>query len=182
MECTARIHTISKEIGLPLRVQSQSFQLGGSPYLWLRSLPAGEDFLHILGMCVPLAGPRFPARSSHLQLLPLDMLSYVEVSSVHGCRNSTPRLAPNMLNCSFAGYSVGCPQPPLAWEMPTGRSRTKQLLPPVAAPIRFKADSEERSTGVNMWQKNCPVCQKPLEKKHPTETVSCPCGKYVWKG
>jgi hypothetical protein len=21
-----------------------------------------------------------------------------------------------------------------------------------------------------------------LEKKHPAETVHCPCGKYVWKG
>jgi hypothetical protein len=106
-----REFTISNEIGLPLRVQSQSFQLGGSPYLWLRSLPAGENPLHILGMYFPVAGPRFPARSTHLKLLPLDMLSYVEVSSVHGCRNSAPRLASNMLTCSFGGYSVGCLNP-----------------------------------------------------------------------
>ena len=33
-----------------------------------------------------------------------------------------------------------------------------------------------------MWQRNCPVCQKLLEKKHPAETVPCPCGKYIWKG
>jgi hypothetical protein len=39
-----------------------------------------------------------------------------------------------------------------------------------------------RNSGVNVWQKNCPVCQKPLEKKHPAETIPCPCGKYVWKG
>jgi hypothetical protein len=23
---------------------------------------------------------------------------------------------------------------------------------------------------------------EPLAKKHPTETVPCSCGKYVWKG
>jgi hypothetical protein len=33
-----------------------------------------------------------------------------------------------------------------------------------------------------MWQKNCPVCKNPMAKKLPTETVPCPCGKYVWKG
>ena len=33
-----------------------------------------------------------------------------------------------------------------------------------------------------MWQKNCPVCRKPMEKKNPTDTVPCPCGRYVWKG
>ena len=33
-----------------------------------------------------------------------------------------------------------------------------------------------------MWQKNCPVCRKPLEKKHPAETVHCPCGKYEGNG
>ena len=39
-----------------------------------------------------------------------------------------------------------------------------------------------RKQGLNMWQRSCPVCQKLLEKKHPAETVQCPCGKYVWKG
>jgi len=33
-----------------------------------------------------------------------------------------------------------------------------------------------------MWRKNWPVCKQPMEKKNPTDTVSCPCGKYVWKG
>jgi hypothetical protein len=28
-----------------------------------------------------------------------------------------------------------------------------------------------RKTGLNMWQRNCPACQKLLEKKDPTETV-----------
>jgi hypothetical protein len=37
-------------------------------------------------------------------------------------------------------------------------------------------------TGMNMWRKNCPVCQQQLEKKHPAETVTCTCGRYVWKG
>ena len=36
--------------------------------------------------------------------------------------------------------------------------------------------------GIIMWQKNCPVCRQLLEKKQPTETVPCPCGKYLWKG
>lgn len=38
------------------------------------------------------------------------------------------------------------------------------------------------SQGATMWKINCPVCRKPLEKKNPTDTVPCPCGKYVWKG
>jgi len=33
-----------------------------------------------------------------------------------------------------------------------------------------------------MWQKNRPVCRKPLEKLRPTDTVDYPSGKYVWKG
>jgi hypothetical protein len=33
-----------------------------------------------------------------------------------------------------------------------------------------------------MWGKNCPVCKQPIAKKQPTETVPCPCVKYVWKG
>ena len=37
-------------------------------------------------------------------------------------------------------------------------------------------------TGMNMWRRNCPICRQQLEKKHPTETVPCCCGKYVWKG
>jgi hypothetical protein len=37
-------------------------------------------------------------------------------------------------------------------------------------------------TGKNMWRRNCPVCRQPLEKKLPTETVPCSCGKFVWKG
>ena len=32
-----------------------------------------------------------------------------------------------------------------------------------------------------MWQKNCPVCRKRLEKKSPTDTIDCPSSKYVWK-
>jgi len=36
--------------------------------------------------------------------------------------------------------------------------------------------------GICMWRRNCPICRQPLEKKHPAETVSCPCGKFVWKG
>jgi hypothetical protein len=43
------------------------------------------------------------------------------------------------------------------------------------------AQSEEK-IGINMWQKKCPVCQQPMAKKLPTETVACTCGKYVWKG
>jgi hypothetical protein len=31
-----------------------------------------------------------------------------------------------------------------------------------------------------MWRRNCPVCRQPLEKKLPTETIPCSCGKYVW--
>jgi hypothetical protein len=41
---------------------------------------------------------------------------------------------------------------------------------------------DQKSQSMNMWQRNCPVCKKPLEKKHPAETVPCSCGKYVWKG
>ena len=44
-----------------------------------------------------------------------------------------------------------------------------------------QAQSEEK-TGINMWQKKCPVCRQLMEKKLPTETVPCTCGKYVWKG
>jgi hypothetical protein len=33
-----------------------------------------------------------------------------------------------------------------------------------------------------MWRKNCPICRLPMEKARPTETVPCPCGKYIWKG
>ena len=33
-----------------------------------------------------------------------------------------------------------------------------------------------------MWRKNCPECKHPMEKKNPTDTVPCTCGKYVWKG
>jgi len=40
----------------------------------------------------------------------------------------------------------------------------------------------EEKMGIEMWQKKCPVCRQPMEKKHPTETIACPCGKYVWKG
>ena len=29
---------------------------------------------------------------------------------------------------------------------------------------------------------NCPVCRQPMQKKNPTETIPCSCGKYVWKG
>jgi len=47
--------------------------------------------------------------------------------------------------------------------------------------ICYKAQSEEK-TGIDMWQKKCPVCRQLMEKKLPTETVSCTCGKYVWKG
>jgi len=43
---------------------------------------------------------------------------------------------------------------------------------------RLSAQSE----GNLMWQKNCPVCRHPLEKRLPTDTVACSCGKYVWKG
>jgi hypothetical protein len=46
----------------------------------------------------------------------------------------------------------------------------------------LKAAFVSRKPGLNMWQRSCPVCQKLLEKKHPAETVQCPCGKYVWKG
>lgn len=38
------------------------------------------------------------------------------------------------------------------------------------------------NSGMNMWRRNCPVCRKQLEKKLPTETVPCTCGKFVWKG
>ena len=49
----------------------------------------------------------------------------------------------------------------------------------------FRVDiviSLEEKMVINMWQKKCPVCRQQMEKKLPTETVSCPCGKYVWKG
>jgi hypothetical protein len=39
-----------------------------------------------------------------------------------------------------------------------------------------------KKPGLNMWQRTCPVCQKLMEKKHPAETVPCPCGKFIWKG
>jgi hypothetical protein len=42
--------------------------------------------------------------------------------------------------------------------------------------------SLEEKMAIDMWQKKCPVCRQQMEKKLPTETVSCPCGKYVWKG
>ncbi len=35
---------------------------------------------------------------------------------------------------------------------------------------------------VARWPVNCPVCWQLMEKKFPTETVPCTCGKYVWKG
>lgn len=54
-------------------------------------------------------------------------------------------------------------------------------LPPVTN-LPFVLLLMSKMPGSHMWQRNCPVCQKPLEKKHPTETVCCPCGKYVWKG
>lgn len=85
VERRARIHNKQRN-RTPTASPIAKFSIGWKPHLWLRSLPAGENSLHILGRCLPVAGPRFPARSSHLQLLPLDMLSYVEVSSVHGCR------------------------------------------------------------------------------------------------
>jgi hypothetical protein len=44
-----------------------------------------------------------------------------------------------------------------------------------------QAQSEELM-GMYMWQKECPVCRQQLEKKLPTETIPCPCGKYIWKG
>jgi len=44
------------------------------------------------------------------------------------------------------------------------------------------AGQSEEKTGMYMWQKQCPVCRQPMQKKHPTETVPCTCGKYVWKG
>ena len=36
----------------------------------------------------------------------------------------------------------------------------------------------EKDGHVVMSRRNCPVCRRPLEKKHPTETVPCPCGKF----
>jgi hypothetical protein len=33
-----------------------------------------------------------------------------------------------------------------------------------------------------IWRKLCPVCHQPMTKEHPTDTVACPCGKYIWKG
>jgi hypothetical protein len=38
-----------------------------------------------------------------------------------------------------------------------------------------------RSTGSFMWRRNCPVCRQPKEKKNPADTVSCSCGKFVWR-
>src|SRR5260370_29436538 len=37
----------------------------------------------------------------------------------------------------------------------------------------FRPSPKERV----MWSKNCPVCRHPMEKKLPTETVACTCGK-----
>ena len=96
--------------------------LGATSPVWRRSLPAGENSLHTLGKWFPVDGPRFPGRGSRLQLLRLDMASYVGVSSVHGCRNSIPRLALNLLNCllraTWSDASI-----PSGLEMPTGRSK-----------------------------------------------------------
>jgi len=44
------------------------------------------------------------------------------------------------------------------------------------------AIASRRNKVPNMWRRKCPVCRLPMAKKHPTETVPCPCGKYVWKG
>ena len=52
---------------------------------------------------------------------------------------------------------------------------------PLKVILRINPSVSEK-TGMNMWRKNCPVCRQPLAKKHPAETVPCPCGKYVWKG
>jgi len=54
--------------------------------------------------------------------------------------------------------------------------------PPITNLVSFTLLFVSEMPGPPMWQRNCPVCQKPLEKKHPAETVCCPCGKYVWKG
>ena len=100
--------------------EERVFRRRPSRYLWLRSLPAGENSLHTLGKWFPVDGPRFPGRGSRLQLLRLDMASYVGVSSVHGCRNSVPRLALNLLSClSRATWSDA--SIPSGLEMPTGR-------------------------------------------------------------
>jgi hypothetical protein len=50
------------------------------------------------------------------------------------------------------------------------------------AQIDAKDALAEARKEISMWRKTCPVCRQPMAKKLPTETVHCPCGKYVWKG
>jgi len=53
------------------------------------------------------------------------------------------------------------------------------------SPRQFRFASAQLQTTNQVkttWQKNCPACRSPLVKKHPTESIPCPCGKYVWKG
>jgi len=80
-----------------------------------------------------------------------------------------------------AGYLVGRLNP----HGPLRQGKPKIDWTGEASPRQFRVVSGPAPTNrqvKTMWQKNCPVCRKPLEKKHPTETIPCPCGKYVWKG
>src|SRR4029077_8453669 len=46
---------------------------------------------------------------------------------------------------------------------------------PRAQPNCANWPAGSRKVGKNMWRINCPVCDKEMEKKLPTETVACSC-------
>src|SRR5258708_2182706 len=108
-----------------------------------------------------------------------------------------------ILSCDFAGIFVlarAHPKRDASESVPISRltrrersicaNRNRVALVLIATDSRIPAwyifpcwwaQSVEK-TGIDMWQKKCPVCRQPMEKKLPTETVPCTCGKYVWKG
>jgi ferredoxin-thioredoxin reductase catalytic subunit len=59
--------------------------------------------------------------------------------------------------------------------------QTDEILP-AKITVFLGSIREREKLGTTMWKRNCPVCRQLLEKKQPTETVSCPCGKFLWKG
>jgi len=80
----------------------------------------------------------------------------------------------------------------LAW--PQGRGSGSQPSKPLGLVVIILAvllllgafESHQRSAevqGTPMWCKNLSgMAANRCKKKEPTETVACPCGKYVWKG